>query len=74
MKILISELRRLWKQEGIWGVWRGKLREGYNKEELYFEFGLMLDYKGIDVKIIVNHFYHINLFLNPDQNVGSKLE
>ncbi|MCR6641671.1 MAG: hypothetical protein NVV82_22440 [Sporocytophaga sp.] len=74
MKININKLKTLWDKEGVWGEWRNLLKLGYDENEKYFEFGLMMDYRRLDAKIIVNHFYHINLSsdnmkINPDWTI-----
>lgn len=63
--IELNELRVFWEKEGVFGDWRELLKRGYQKDELYFEFGLMPDTQSnCDFKIILDH--EIPVFLCPE--------
>lgn len=66
-RIPIETLREMWQQEGVDGEWRRLLRQGYDPEELYFEFGLMPEkQRGCHYRIILEH--KVPVWLCPQQS------
>lgn len=75
MKISMQEIEKLMTNDPIDSVWRKVLKEGYEPDEYYFEFGLFPKYlKEYDnFEIILNHSFPVRLKRTIEENSSSSV-